>query len=314
VPATHWSTDTVRPGERVAFWREAVCAAVLNVTPEQPQDDFRAAIAGHNFGALRFASVRSTGHDIVRDVRHVDRSGDDQYLISLQKSGRCGMAQGGRDVCLDPEEIGIIDGAQPFRISFPGPVSRFLAVVPRRALDMRAPWLRRRGLCKIATGSLFSDLARRHIQTLTGQGSLDAGQAQALTDNLCTLIALATAADAERARVPVDGQVHAILAYCRGHLSDPELSPRRVAEHFHISVRTLHLRFDAMEQSFSKWLLHSRLDACRNALLDPAHNARSISEIAYGFGFGDLSHFSKSFKARFGGAPRDVRKSQSPEP
>jgi AraC family transcriptional regulator, positive regulator of tynA and feaB len=45
-------------------------------------------------------------------------------------------------------------------------------------------------------------------------------------------------------------------------------------------------------------------------LLDKAQDARSVSEIAYRFGFGDLSHFSKSFKSRFGNTPRDIRKSR----
>jgi AraC family transcriptional activator of tynA and feaB len=307
---TYWSTDTVRPGKRVAFWREAVCATVLNVMPERVQDGFHAAIAGRSFGPLRFASFSSAGHDIVREARHVDRSDEDRYLISLQKSGRCGMAQGDCELWLDPGEIAIIDGDRPFRVRFPQPVSRFLAVVPRSTLDMRAPWIRRNGICKIAASSPFSDLTRRHIRQLANDEALDVRQAQTLTENLCNLLALATTTDTAGETVHAEAQVHAIQAYCRARLCDPNLSPSRVAGHFGISLRTLHLRFEAIEQSFGKWLLNCRLDQCRHALLDPGQDAHSISALAYRFGFGDLSHFSKSFKARFGHTPRDIRKSR----
>jgi AraC family transcriptional regulator, positive regulator of tynA and feaB len=307
---THWSTDSVRPDKRVAFWREAVCAAVLNVIPERAQDGFHAAIAGRSFGPLRFASFSSTGHDIVREARHVDRGDEDQYLISLQKSGRCSMAQGDCELWLDPGEIAIIDGGRPFRVRFPKPVSRFLAVVPRSTLDMRAPWIRGSGICKIAASSPFSDLARRHIRQLANDEALDVRQAQTLTENLCNLLALSTTADAAVETVHAEAQIQAIQAYCRARLSDPDLSPSRVAAHFRISVRTLHLRFEASEQSFGKWLLNCRLDQCHHALLDKAQDARSVSEIAYRFGFGDLSHFTKSFKSRFGNTPRGIRKSR----
>jgi AraC family transcriptional regulator, positive regulator of tynA and feaB len=307
---SRWSTETVRSGDRVAFWREAVCATVLNVTPERVEDDFHAAIAGHSFGALRFASFRSAGHDIVREARHVGRGSEDQYLISLQESGRCGMSQGGSELCLEPEDIGIVDGSRPFRVSFPKPVSRFLAVVPRATLDMHAPWIRRRGLCKIASTSPFADLARRHIRHLAGDSTLNVPQAQTLMENLCNLLALATTPESVTPNVDATAQLQAIQAYCRARLRDPDLSPAHVAAHFQISVRTLHARFEAAEQSFGKWLLNCRLDHCHRALLDPAQDALSVSDLAYRYGFGDLSHFSKSFKVRFSRTPRDIRKSR----
>ena len=131
-----WSRN-VRPDSRIAYWREAVCASVLNVTPEAPQQAFQAAIAGRSCGTLRPASFSSTGHDIVREARHADRGDDDQYLISVQKFGRCGMMQAGREFALEPDEIAVMNGARPFRVRFPTAVSRFLAVVPRPMLRER---------------------------------------------------------------------------------------------------------------------------------------------------------------------------------
>ena len=63
----------------------------------------------------------------------------------------------------EPNKIGIVDGQKPFRIAFPAPVSRVIAVIPRRTLDTRAPWLRNTPLRKIAGSSPYADLTRRHL-------------------------------------------------------------------------------------------------------------------------------------------------------
>lgn len=94
--------------------------------------------------------------------------------------------------------------------------------------------------------------------------------------------------------------LQALLAFCRHNLHDTDLSPRRVAAHFGISVRTLHLRFQRLGQSFGRWLLETRLDACSRALCDPYQRNCTVSEIAYRNGFTDLSHFQQ-------GIPRALR-------
>lgn len=305
--AKTWSTDSVRPRDGLSFWREAVCEAVLNVAPEAPRDEFHASLSGQAFGPLRFASFTSTGHFIVREKAHVNRASDDHYLISLQQRGRSGLEQGEHPCWLEPGEIGIVDGTRPFRVSFPEEVSRLLAVVPRTRIEARAPWLRGATSRKIAASSPYVDLARRHLVELAS-GHVEPRQAELLTDNLCNLLALATAPLSPLEDFQPDAQTQAILSYCHAQLGDPELNPRAVAAHFGISLRTLHLRFEQTGTSFGRWLLESRLQACRRALSDPAQHGRTISDIAYAVGFGDLSHFSKAFRMRFGETPRDVRK------
>jgi AraC-like DNA-binding protein len=298
----------VKAGERFSFWREVVCQTVLNVATEAPRDRFQAHISGRSFAALRVAEFDSTSHEIVRSPQHTARFPEDNYLISLQRHGQSRISQDGNAFPLDPGEIGIVDGQKPFRITFPTPVSRVIAVIPRRTLDTRAPWLRNNPLRKIASGSPYADLTRRHLlQLASGHPSLQESEAGLLTENLCNLLALASARD-----LPVDAlrpelQIEALLAFCRQNLGDPTLSPHTVAARFGISVRTLHSRFERLGETFGRWLLDNRLDACGKALRDPHQRAAAISGIAYRWGFNDLSHFNKVFRARFGMTPREWR-------
>jgi AraC-like DNA-binding protein len=51
----------------------------------------------------------------------------------------------------------------------------------------------------------------------------------------------------------------------------------------------------------------NRLDGCAIALRDRNQRAFNISDIAYNWGFNDLSHFNKAFRVRFNMTPREWR-------
>lgn len=308
-----WSTDAIHARERFSFWREVVCQTVLNVSTESPPQRFFARISGRKFGALRVAAFDSSSHEIVRSRQDVARAPEDYYLISLQLRGQSHITQDDDAFALDPDEIAIVDSQRPFRITFPEPVSRVIAVVPHAMIDRRAPWLRQFPRRKITSSSPYIDLARRHLlQLTTDRSSLSENEASLLTDNLCNLLALASAREVPPGRLQPEHQLEALLAFCRQNLHDPELSPRFVAAHFGISVRTLHLRFEKLGQSFGRWVLESRLDACGNALRHPHQQGCTISEIAFRWGFNDLSHFNKAFRAHFGAPPNQWRSSVGP--
>ena len=89
----NWSTRAVPERDQFAFWREAVCEAVLNVATERPTDGFRGDITCSQFGDLRFATFASTPHEVIRRKSHIGRSGEAHYLLSWQRGGICRMFQ-----------------------------------------------------------------------------------------------------------------------------------------------------------------------------------------------------------------------------
>jgi AraC-like DNA-binding protein len=221
--------------------------------------------------------------------------------------------QAGRSFTLHCGEIGIVSGQLPFRLAFPMPVSRIIAVVPKQPLDMRAPWFSRAIQRKIGVDAPFMSLIKGHLQHLADERSaLSVTEATLLTENLYNLLAVATAPDSSVANCSSELQLAAILSYCRQNLGDFQLSPACVAARFGISVRTVHLRFRSVGRSFSRWVIESRLDACSTALKDARDFNTSISSIAYRNGFSDLSHFNKTFRARFDMTPSEWRAARQP--
>lgn len=300
-----WSTDAIRQSERFSYWRDAICKAVFSISIEASPENFSARIKARNSGALRFASSESTGYNLVRTRRDIDSEAADHYAIYLQISGQTITTVGEKVIPLYPNDIAIYDGLRPFSAVHAG--QRAIAMVPRAMIDRRAPWLRRSAPGKLAADSPFVDLARRHLLELNADPALSDSATGLLTENLCNLLALASSKTIAPRRLQPDLQIEAMLAFCRQNLHDAELSPQRVADRLGISVRTLHLRFRQIGQTFGRWVIANRLEACSNALRDRNQRALNISEIAYRWGFNDLSHFNKSFRAQFDKSPREWR-------
>ncbi|WP_119301426.1 helix-turn-helix transcriptional regulator [Dongia deserti] len=80
-----------------------------------------------------------------------------------------------------------------------------------------------------------------------------------------------------------------------------------VAKRQGISPRYLHMLFECEGTSFSQFVLGERLAAARRLLTDPRQDHRTVTEIAYAVGFGDLSYFNHAFRRRYGATPREMR-------
>jgi len=300
-----WSTEAINERERFSYWREMICNTLFSISPEAPSERFSARITVRNSGALRFATCESTSYEIIRTRRDIERAPADHYTIYLQLRGQTALHQCGESVPFGRNDIVITDCRQPFRATLSNDGCRAIAVVPRAMVNSRAPWLRQRALYKFSN-SRFLSLARRHMVQLVSD-DLSETESYLLTENLCNLLALSSAGDVPLDRLQTELQLGAVLAFCQQNLHFPGLSPQYVAGHFGLSVRTLHLRFKKIEQTFGRWLLETRLHSCSKALRDPLQQSRSISEIAYSCGFNDLSHFNRTFRARFDMSPSQWR-------
>jgi AraC family transcriptional activator of tynA and feaB len=300
------STDGLNARDRFDYWRNTICDALFQISIDTPPERFSARIAARSSGPLRFARSESTEYRIARSRHDIARTDTDHYSIYLQISGKAVFVENEQETTLDAGDISLCEGRVPFHGTLSG--SRAIAVVPKAMLDGRAPWLRKVRRTKLKTSSTIGDLAKRYLLQLNAADlALSDSETSVLVENLCNLVALASAADIEPRRLQPEVQIEAVLAVCRQRLGDPDLSPGSVAARLGISVRTLHARFQQMGLSFGRWVLEARLEACRRALQDRSQKAINVAEVAFHHGFNDLSYFYKVFRARFGMTPRECR-------
>jgi AraC-like DNA-binding protein len=123
------------------------------------------------------------------------------------------------------------------------------------------------------------------------------------------LIALSIARTLEGETVRVSSSKAILLARIRtaieARLTDPNLHAQDIADAVGISVRYANEILSAQDTSIMQLVLARRLTRCRYALEDPDQAHRTVSEIAYGWGFCDLTHFGRKFKAAYGMTPSE---------
>jgi AraC-like DNA-binding protein len=198
----------------------------------------------------------------------------------------------------------VVDTARPFRVAFPRPVCRVIAIVPRAHPAFRGR-TDGRPVSRLTGSGVYLDLVRAYLSGARQEDTpLAAPESLRLLDHLAELVALAGAA---QSRFPAKRTISraALFDYMALHFADPGLSPRHAAAALGVSVRLVHRHCADAGTSFGRWMLERRLQACRADL--EASAARTISDIAFARGFNDLAHFSRAFKARFGLAPRHYR-------
>jgi AraC family transcriptional regulator, positive regulator of tynA and feaB len=97
------------------------------------------------------------------------------------------------------------------------------------------------------------------------------------------------------------------LGFIETHLAEPSLDPSSIASELGISVRHLHRLFARQGDSPADWIRQRRLENSRSDLADVRFRDRTITEIAFLWGFSDSAHFSRSFRKQFGISPRAFR-------
>jgi AraC-like DNA-binding protein len=99
-----------------------------------------------------------------------------------------------------------------------------------------------------------------------------------------------------------------IIRYIEQHLTDPALSIGQIADLHRISKRYLHWLFREEAMTVNEFIISRRLQGCRKELINPDAAHRHVSQIAYAWGFANLSHFSKRYRAQFQESPTETRR------
>ena len=74
-----------------------------------------------------------------------------------------------------------------------------------------------------------------------------------------------------------------------------------------VSVRQLHLLFEPTGESFARYVQRRRLEEVAGGARRPGGAGRTVAEIAFAWGFADLTTFYRAFRRAYGAAPGELR-------
>ncbi|MFG1358390.1 helix-turn-helix transcriptional regulator [Xanthobacter pseudotagetidis] len=108
---------------------------------------------------------------------------------------------------------------------------------------------------------------------------------------------------------PAPDRLAALKGTIAPHLKRRDLGLDMVARLMGVTPRAIQKQFQAEGTTFSAYVLEQRLLAAREALAAAGPDrARPVSAVAFESGFGDLSYFNRTFRARFGMTPSAFRR------
>jgi AraC family transcriptional activator of tynA and feaB len=263
-------------------------------------------------GPLTLANVIADPEIVEHPAGHAARQADRKFLLHLQLQGRMGVCQDGRQVWLDHGDIVVCDSALPYRLEHRERCSFLVLTIPYDRLKQHLPNPDQIGGWKFCGNQGFSQTISLMLKSLWAQAAdgfdAEIGNRLAahLLDMLTTTWMSTTGVSVEDSAAGASRRIQ-ICRYIEANLRDPELTTRSVAAAFRISTRYLHMVFSARGETVSGFILRRRLEQCAKQFADPLWNKRTITEIAFGWGFNNATHFARVFRNHYRLSPRDYR-------
>jgi AraC-like DNA-binding protein len=305
------TTDAVDARERLAYWNEAVSDAYVRLDTTAPGRDVVGEIRVDSLATLELSRVTATAQHVRRTPSLIAAAAEDYFLVSIQTDGVGSVTQDGRTAVLKPGDFALYDSTRPYELRFDGPFQQYVLMLPGPTLRSQlrtAPDLTARGVrSSRGAGHLMIEM----IRTLAADiAVLEPAAAAAVAQSVEHIVVAGLSSLAPDAPLPepeLAARREQVKGCARTRLRDPGLTVAAIAAQLHTSASTLHRAFAGEPCSIAEWIWARRLDAVRADLCDPALRHRTISDLAFSWGFVDASHFSRAFKARFGCTARDVR-------
>jgi AraC-like DNA-binding protein len=309
-----WSTAAVEERDRLAYWVEAVCDTYVQLDCTAPGEGgpFSGEIAFDQLATLGFSRVTSSAQTVRRTPTKIAMATEDYFLVSIQTAGHGCVVQDGRVAELAPGDFALYDSTRPYQLVFQEDFQQYVLQLPGAVLRSRL-----RGTDKLTARKVCGNRGAGHlvismIRSLARDiDTLEPGSVAAVAESMENILVagLCTLPGTHR---PSEAGTTALLrnqieAYALTRLRDPELSVHQIAAHLRVSASTVHRAFADAPRSLTAWIWAERLEGARRELCDPALARRPIGEIAFGWGFSDAAHFSRSFRSRFGCSPRALR-------
>ncbi|WP_269857592.1 helix-turn-helix domain-containing protein [Streptomyces sp. RPT161] len=298
--------------ERRAFWQDVVCDGFVPVHVKPLQDEpFRGVIRADRLGAVRVSEVSADANRVDRTPRLIARSDAEYLLVGVLERGRAVIGQDGREAVLRPGDIACYDTTRPYTLLCREDFSMLEFVLPHRLAHLDSGETVGVTATRFPATEGVAALVSPFLTRLARHSSDYVDSAESLSRTTGDL--LATMLAEQRPRPSSDLQAARrttllrVRTYIDQNLADPDLSPERIANAHHVSLRYLQKLFSEEQTTIAAWIRQRRLEGCRRDLAGPYAADRTVASIAARWGFMDPAHFSRIFKAAHGLSPSDYR-------
>lgn len=309
-----FSTADVPRRDRFDYWHSVACQNVIHHDSKpRCRPEFHAELRSSALADLGLVEFSNAAMAVVHSAAQAANGDSDEILICRQAAGRLVLEQEGRDALLDPGDMTLLDPCLPYTGEFSADSRLLVVKVPRRQLEahlgpIRAVTARtlRPVEAEIGLTSSFLAMLPSFVDSLSPLAQ------ETVRNQTLDLIALslekAGGEQAQRASLARSLVRLKVRAAIEARLHEPRIDLGSVAAAAGVSLRYANAALADENTSISRVIQERRLARCRKALEDPAQSHRTVSDIAYNWGFSDMTHFGRKFRAAFGRLPSEYRR------
>ena len=312
--ATVFTTAGVHPRDRFEFWHEALCKRVIE-HDSRPQSrlNFHAELRAGALADTGIFLLDSSPMVVAHAMPHIRQTTTDDLFLCRQVAGTLTMGQHGRDAMLNPGDFALLDTRAPYVGEYFAGSQLLILGVPRRLLEARVGSVDAMTARAITPTTAANDLTSELLGMLPARaGGLDTATRTVMENQLLDLLAISLATSLQGRRPRISSARSLVLVKLRAEierrLTNPALDASTVAAAAGVSIRYANAILATENTSIRRLVLQRRLERCRKALDDPHQAHRTVSDIAQSWGFSDMTHFGRQFRAAYGASPREYRR------
>lgn len=260
--------------------------------------------------------LHSTGQEgrltTARSDRLIRRSNTDDFLLGMVIDGNFSICHEGRQASLLPGELVLIDSHRKYELEVSGALDLFVLKIARKSVETHIMEYGRylgvsldtqRGLGFVVKNMLSACITTApYISTYEGR-RFEIG----LMDLVGAAFRYQVDGESDSNRNRAYKVFNRLRQFIEEHLSDPELGPAMISREFSLSERYIRKMFAAHGTTLMSWIKDRRLQRCHQAISRGDGEYVSFAEIAYAYGFSEISSFNRAFKAKFGVTPSEVK-------
>jgi len=308
----HWSSEHTPKRARLDAWRDLVSRKLLQVDVQPLGDEpFRAQVQLRALPGLRFA-WGAIDASINRRTSEMIAADNDDFAVMMNLDGNFVATQNGREVTVGAGDACLVACADIGTYAR-GTLGGLLCVrLPRENLAALVPHLHDRTAKLIPRDTAALRLLLSYIKVLDDNQALATPELrQLIVTHIHELVAHVLSPTQDRGGVQESrgvraARLRALKNYILKNLERRDLTVGSAAARLGVTARYVQKLLESDGTTFSGFALDARLARVHAALKSP--QTRSISDIAFDNGFGDISHFNHEFRRRYGASPTEIRR------
>jgi AraC family transcriptional regulator, positive regulator of tynA and feaB len=309
------STSGLAPQKQIQCWSDALTdlCGQFDVDPLEASS-LEGRINYTTVSQLKLCQIEASQHRIAHTVSSVRLSEHPFVKILFQTHGISYFEQNGRRIEIMPGDCLAYDVSCPHTIVSPSLTRHEVVIVPKELLRERGFRLSKMSACKLSARTGTGRIAHDFVHAVFDEAAkLSPYNAIGVADSLIDLLLLPLReADTTFDRGGAEAMYIRAQFFIREHLRDPELSIDQISAALGCTKRYLHMLFSDRGMTVSDYIWQARLQHCRQELETQA--GKTITDVAFSWGFSSSSHFSRVFRKYFGIVPSSIHKAQQSSP